>query len=211
MRPARTTHRALRALLPILTVAVLGASSGTAHAKLVEVWGSGLGGYGWGTGNGDNDFYRWVRGGAGGFEVGVKILFSGAFVDYLRWFGGDAGANMLSFNIGGDWTIDLSKRWRLVIRGAGGYYLGTLPSDVKMEVEGIEVTVNDQVNTRGVGARVGVGLRYEFWKVFSVGITPELGYHYFFGGAEEPITQTDNNSSGFDVNILAHLRVGFGF
>jgi len=199
-----------RAMLVLLSVVMLGVST-PAHAKLFEVWGSALTGYGWGTGDGDNDFYRWVRGGAVGAEVGIKVLFIGVFVDYLRWFGGDAGANMITINLGGDWTIDLSKRWRLVIRGAGGYYYGTLPDDVKMEVEGIQVTVNDQVNTRGIGVRAGIGPRYDFAKVFSIGITPEIGYHYFFGGASEPITQTDNNSSGMDVNILAYFRIGFGF
>jgi len=199
-----------RVLLVLLPVVILAASA-PAHGKLVEVWGRGQMGYGWGTGNGDNDFYRWVRGGAFGAEVGVKILFIGVFIDYLRWFGGDAGSNMLTFNLGGDWTIDLSKRWRLVIRGSGGYYFGTLPDSVKMTVEGIEVTIHDQVNTRGFGARAGVGLRYDFAKFFSVGLSPVVGYHYFFGGAAEPIAQTDNNSSGFDFNILAYFRVGFGF
>jgi hypothetical protein len=203
--------RTLAFTLPLLAAITL--HSPAAEAKLVEIWGSGLTGYGWGQGyddatQGDNDFYRWVRGGAFGFEVGAKILFIGAFVDYLRWFGGSAGANLITFNLGGDWTIDLSKRWRLVIRGAGGYYHGTLPSDATMEIDGIKVT---QVNTRGVGMRGGLGLRYDFAKVFSVGVTPELGYHYFFGGAEESVTNTDNNSSGLDFNVLAYFRVGFGF
>ena len=181
-------------------------SSSTADAKLVEIWGSGLVGGGWGRGDTDKDFYKFVSGGAAGFEVGAKILFIGAFVDYLRWFGGSAGANLITFNIGGDWTFDLSDSVSFVVRGAGGYYYGTLPDDVQIVQDGIPIT---EVNTRGVGARAGVGLRYNFLKVFSVGVTPEVGYHYFFGGAHTDVT--DNNSSGVDITVLAYLRAGLGF
>ena len=44
------------------------------------------------------------------------------------------------------------------------------------------------INTRGVGARGGLGIRYTFLKVLSVGFTPEFGYHYFFGGADEDLS-----------------------
>ena len=40
-------------------------------------------------------------------------------------------------------------------------------------------------------------------------ITPEIGYHYFFGGADTPITE--NNSSGWDLNLLGYFRIGLGF
>jgi hypothetical protein len=203
----KKTLATLRVLLPLLILT----ASVPAEAKLFEVWGSGLVGYGYGTGDGDNDFYRWVRGGAGGVEVGIKILFIGVFVDYLRFFGGSAGANLITINLGGDWAIGLTKRLSLVLRGAGGYYHATLPDDVKMVVDNVEVPIDDNVNTRGVGVRGGVGLRYSFAKVLSIGVTPEFGWHYFFGGAEEPITQTDNNSSGFDLTALAYFRVGIGF
>ena len=200
------TLRQMGFALPLFLAIAL--HSPASEAKLVEIWGSGLTGYGWGQGNGDNDFYRWVRGGAVGFEVGAKVLFIGAFVDYLRWFGGEAGANLITFNLGGDWEIGLTDSFSLVIRGAGGYYHGTLPSDASMDVDGVKVT---QINTRGVGFRAGIGPRFTFWKVFSVGVTPEIGYHYFFGGAEESIANTDNNSSGLDFNVLAYFRVGLGF
>jgi hypothetical protein len=194
-------------MLGVLAALILVCSSSAAEAKLLEVWGSGLIGGGWGQGSTDKDFYRWVRGGAGGFEVGAKILFIGAFVDYLRWFGGDAGANLITFNLGGDGTIDLTKRLSLVIRIAGGYYLGTLPGDATMKLAGTNVDVT-MVNTRGVGVRGGVGLRYTFAKVFSVGCTPEFGYHYFFGGADQ--SALADNSHGFDMTILGYFRVGIG-
>ena len=88
------TLRQMGFALPLFLAIAL--HSPASEAKLVEIWGSGLTGYGWGQGNGDNDFYRWVRGGAVGFEVGAKVLFIGAFVDYLRWFGGEAGIPALS-------------------------------------------------------------------------------------------------------------------
>lgn len=197
--------RLFKPLLVTLPLLVL-LSSAPAEAKLFDVWGSVLGGYGYGGGNSDKDFYRWVRGGAVGAEVGVKILFIGVFIDYLRWFGGEEGANLFTFNLGGDWEIGLTKRLGLIIRAAGGYYHGTLPSDATVQINDVAMT---QVNTRGIGVRGGLGLRYTFAKIFSIGITPEIGYHYFFGGAETPIT--DDNSSGYDINILAYFRIGVGF
>lgn len=184
---------------------ILLGSAPSAEAKLFEVWGSGLVGGGYGAGNGDKDFYRWVRGGAGGVEVGAKVLFIGAFVDYLRWFGGDAEANLITFNLGGDTSFNLTDSLSLVLRLAGGYYHGTLPNDATLISSNVLI---QQTDTRGVGAHGGVGLRYSFAHIFSVGITPEIGYHYFFGGADTPITE--NNSHGWDFLALAYLRVGIG-
>lgn len=198
--------RHVRPLLMLLPVLILLSHAPAAEAKMFEIWGSGLGGYAYGQGNSEKDFYRWVRGGAVGFEVGAKILFIGAFVDFLRFFGGDAGANLITFNLGGDFDIGLSDNTALVIRAAGGYYHGTLPSDASMEIDQVEVTM---VNTRGVGARAGIGLRYTFAKVFSIGVAPEIGYHYFFGGKEQSIA--DDNSAGFDLTVLGYLRLGVGF
>jgi hypothetical protein len=196
-----------KTVLALLVALTLAGSARPAEAKLFEIWGSGLAGYGWGYGNGAKDFYRWVRGGAAGFEVGAKILFIGAYFDYLRYFGGDAGANLMTFNLGGDWEIKLVGGLSLVLRAAVGYIQGTLPDDATVMVDGIPVT---QVNTRGIGIHGGPGLRYTFLKVLSVGTTPEIGWHYFFGGGNIPINATDENSSGLDFNVLAYFRVGFG-
>jgi hypothetical protein len=196
-----------RLLVALLSGFILCASAAPAEAKFFEVWGSGLVGGGWGKGNGATDFYRWASGGAGGFEVGAKILFISAFVDYLRWFGGDAGANMLSFNLGGDYALELGKTFALVFRLAFGYYHCTLPTDATLQVEGVQI---NQVNTRGIGVHGGLGPRITFLRFFSVGVTPEIGYHYFFGGAGVPINNMDNNSSGFDLQVLGYFRVGFG-
>jgi hypothetical protein len=196
-----------RTLLAVLTAAALTCASRPAEAKLFEIWGSGLAGGGWGQGGTDRDFYNFVSGGAAGVEVGVKILFIGAFVDYLRWFGGSSGANLLTFNLGGDYALNLSKRFALVFRLAGGYYLGG-GLDRTVVKDNIPV---QYVSTRGVGVRGGVGLRFSFAKVFSIGVAPEVGYHYFFGGADEDPSKTDQNSSGFDLAVLGYLRVGFGF
>lgn len=177
-----------------------------AQAKFVEIWGSGLAGYGGGTSSSDKDFYKWVKGGAAGVEVGAKILFLGAFIDYLRWFGGTADANLISFNLGSDSTFEILDGLDIVLRLAGAAYLGTLPDDAKIMQDGVPVT---QVNTRGIGAHGGIGLRKTFAKIFSIGVTPEIGYHYFFGGAKTSVT--DDNSSGLDYTILAYLRMGLGF
>ncbi len=197
---------AKRTLFALLAATALTCASAPAEAKLFEIWGSGLAGGGWGKGGTQRDFYSYASGGAAGFEVGAKILFIGAFVDYLRWFGGSSGANLFTFNLGGDYALNLGQRFALVFRLSGGYYLGG----------GIDRTaVKDNIEfqygkTRGVGFRGGVGLRVNFLKVFSVGVTPTFGYHYFFGSSEEDPTKTEENSSGFDLTVLGYLRVGVG-
>ncbi len=180
-------------------------ASSPAEAKLIEVWGSGLVGGGYGQGDSYKDFYSWASGGAVGLEVGVKILFIGGFIDYLRWYGGDAGANLLTFNLGGDWEFGITDSLSFIFRLAFGYYFGTLPDDATKVQEGIPVRA---VNTRGIGVHGGPGLRYSFLKIFSIGVTPELGYHYFFGGADDPALE--DNSQGFDFVMLGYFRVGLG-
>jgi len=194
-----------RILISLSLFFILMGSAPKAQAKLLEIWGSGLMGYSMGRGNSYKDFYQWVSGGAVGVEAGVKVIFIGAFIDYLRYFGGASGANLLTFNIGGDSQFDFSPNLSLVLRLAGGYYLGTLPDDATHVEDGIPVNV---VNTRGVGFRGGVGLRYTFAKFFSVGVTPEIGYHFFFGGAEDSIMT--ENSHGWDLNILSYFRIALG-
>jgi hypothetical protein len=199
--------RTLNMLCFLVPLLLLSSNRG-AEAKLIEIWGAGLLGGGYGTGNGDNDFYRWVRGGATGFELGAKVVFISGFIDYLRWFGGEEGANLLTFNLGGDWDVPVSESFAVIVRLAGGYYLGTLPENSSTVLNGVKVS---QVDTQGIGVRGGLGLRYTFASIFSLGITPEFGYHYFFGGADEPLQETENNSQGFDFTALAYLRVGLGF
>jgi hypothetical protein len=53
-------------------------------------------------------------------------------------------------------------------------------------------------------------LAYTFAKLFSIGITPQVGYHYFFGGAEDDITEVDQNSSGWDLQAMGYLRFTIG-
>jgi hypothetical protein len=183
-----------------VALTLLCAAPPKAEAKLFEFWTQGLIGGGWGDGTTDKDFYRFASGGAGGLEVGIKILFIGVIVDYLHYFGGDSRADIMTFNLGGDYAIKLAKWFQIVIRVQGGYYHGWLPDD------GGEVS---ETNTRGVGAKAGLGIRFSFAKILSVGITPTIGYHYFFGGAHQSIT--DNNSHGWDFHALAYFRIGFGF
>ncbi|MFH1131213.1 MAG: hypothetical protein V1754_07750, partial [Pseudomonadota bacterium] len=184
-------------------------ASSEANAEIFEVWVSGLAGGAFGNGSTSRDFYSFAGGGAFGAEAGIKIIFIGAYVEYWRFIGGDAGANLVTFNLGGDGSIKLVGGLHLVIRAAGGFYLGSLDSTVREE--GGTKIQSAEVQTRGIGFRGGVGLRYVFFKVFSVGVTPQFGYHYFFGGADDNILNTDENSSGWDMNVLGYLRVGFGF
>jgi hypothetical protein len=195
-----------KAILALVVALTLAGSARQAEAKIFEVWGSGLIGGGWGSGNSDKDFFRWVRGGAAGAEVGVKILFIGAYFDYLRYFGGVTGANLMTINLGGDFDIKLVGGLSLVLRAAAGYMQGTLPEGVKT-TDSNDITTS-MANTRGFGIHGGPGLRYTFLKVLSVGCTPEFGWHYFFGGASQ--NSLDNNSSGFDFNVLAYFRIGLG-
>jgi hypothetical protein len=194
-------------LLPLIALFVCTAPR-QADAKIIEIWGSGIVGGAFGNGNADSerDFFNWASGGAGGIEVGVRFLFLSAYIDYLRFFGGDAGANLISFNFGGDSAISLTKSWKLVLRLSGTFYYGTLDSASRPDA-----TTAGQVNTRGIGVRGGVGIRYQFWKVFSFGVTPQVGYHYFFGGAGQDITDTEQNSHGYDLFVLGYFRVGIGF
>lgn len=179
-----------------------------AQAKLVEIWGSGLVGGATGSGRTGRDFYKWAGGGAAGFEVGARLLFIAAYLDYLRFFGGTTGANLVGLNLGSEGSITLSGKLALVLRGAGTFYLGSL--------NGATHTYNDQpvqsdhVQTRGVGLRGGIGLRYSFLKVLSVGVTPQIGYHYFFGGANEDPTKTELNSQGWDFQAMGYLRFALG-
>ena len=119
-------HLRLIALLTAFTIA----APRVAEAKIFEVWGSGLIGAAFGNGRTSRDFFSWAGGGAAGFEVGAKVLFISAFVDYLRFFGGDAGANLVSFNLGGDGAIGFGGI-ELVLRGAGTFYVGTLDNDAE--------------------------------------------------------------------------------
>lgn len=181
------------------------ASPKIANAEIVQLWASGLIGSSFGNGETDRDFFNWAGGGAGGVEVGARLLFVSAYIDYLRFFGGHTGANLVGFNLGGDGSIGLSKSFALVFRLAGTFYLGTLDSaDERNSVS------TEQIQTRGVGARGGVGVRYTFAKVFSLGVTPQVGYHYFFGGADDDITNTDQNSQGWDVQLMGYARVTLG-
>lgn len=195
-----------RSLLAAALLLALVLASRPAQAKLFEVWGQGQIGTALGNGETHRDFFKWAQGGAAGVEAGVKLLFISVYIDYLRFFGGDTGANLVSFNLGGDGDIGLGGGLKLVLRLSGGYYLGTLDNATVM-IDNIPTAYE---TTRGVGVRGGVGLRWVFAKVFSFGVTPQVGYHYFFGGPKEDGTNTEENSSGWDFWGLAYFRVGLG-
>lgn len=177
------------------------------EAKIFNIWGSALAGGVLGNGNAssDRDFFNWASGGGVGFEVGAHILFISAYVDYVRFMGGDAGANLFTFNLGGDPEFSLSGNLKLVIRLAGTFYYGTL--DQTQTSTG----VSDEVDTRGVGFRGGIGLKYVFAKIFAIGFQPEGAYHYFFGGADDNLLETENNSHGWNLRLMGYLRVELGF
>ncbi|MBK6846588.1 MAG: hypothetical protein IPG96_03230 [Proteobacteria bacterium] len=179
-----------------------------AEARLLEFWGSGLVGAATGNGKTGRDFYRWAGGPAGGFEVGARLLFISAYLDYLRFFDGDANAHLVGLNLGGDGSIDLGHGLGVVMRLSGTFYLGSLDAQTH-DFDG-KLVDSQRVNTRGVGGRGGIGLRYSFWRVLSLGVTPQLGYHYFFGGADEDPTETELNSAGWDFQALGYLRVAIG-
>jgi hypothetical protein len=42
-------------------------------------------------------------------------------------------------------------------------------------------------------------------------VTPQLGYHYFFGGADDDVTDTEQNSNGWNFQALGYFRIGLGF
>lgn len=189
-----------------LALALLVASR-PADAKIFEVWGSGIAGAVLGNGNAasDRDFFNWASGGGAGVEIGARFLFLGAFIDYVRFFGGDAGANLFTFNLGSDTEVGLSGGLKLVLRLAGSFYYGTLDSTT------VGGETSAAVNTRGIGARGGVGLRYVFARIFSLGFTPEIAYHYFFGGSDSNLADTSTNSHGWNLRLMGYFRVGLGF
>lgn len=189
--------------------ATLVSTPSAADAKVFEVWGDGMIGGAFGAGNDDRDFFSWASGGATGFEVGARFLFISAYIDYLRFFGGDAGANLLGINLGGDGDIGITDSLSFIFRLAATYYVGSLDSATRTGETG-ELVSSDAVHTRGLGARGGVGLRYTFLRVLSIGITPEVGYHFMFGGASQDITNFTENSHGWDIRALAYARIGLG-
>ncbi|MCK5797744.1 MAG: hypothetical protein KAI47_11200, partial [Deltaproteobacteria bacterium] len=107
-----------RILFAFPLVVMLIAAPRPAEAKIFEVWGTAMGGgiFGDGSATSDRDFFKWAGGGGAGVEVGVRFLFLGAWIDYIRFFGGDAGANLMSINLGGDTTVSLTKHLKLVLR-----------------------------------------------------------------------------------------------
>lgn len=197
-----------KTLIAAVTALTLMGIAPRAEAKLFEVWASGLAGGGYGTSTSNKDFFKHVNGVSVGAELGIKILFIGAYVGYERYLTGTGYGDFVSFNLGGDFTLSLTKRLDLVIRAGGGFYLATLPDTAKYYDEDLKRD-EPMESTRGVGARAGAGLRFKFAKVFAIGITPTLGYHYFFGPSGT--SMTDDNSHGFDVTALAYFRVGLGF
>lgn len=178
--------------------------------RLFEIWVSGL--FGGIVGRGDQgvDLYQWTAGGAAGFEAGVRLLFLAAYVEYLRAFGGQAGANLWSINVGGDTPVGFGEHWALTIRLVGTYYFAAIDQGASQSLDGVLYT-SDMVNTHGFGGRFGLGPRYNFARFFSVGVTPQVGYHYFYDGADNEVADLEQHSSGWDFQALAYLRVGLGF
>ncbi|MCB9556005.1 MAG: hypothetical protein H6707_07870 [Deltaproteobacteria bacterium] len=181
-------------LLTLLVVAALTPISRTADAKLFEVWGSA----GLGTLQGSGKFHEAAKGGALGLEVGARILILSAYIDYVRSFGGDVGANLVGFNLGGDTTFGLAGGLELVLRLAGTFYVGSLGGD--------EVPIHNV----GAGFRGGIGLRWVFLKFFSIGITPTVGYHWFFSGGATVAGIEPETEGGWDLIALGYFRVGLG-
>ena len=195
-----------KTLLAAFTALTIMGVAPDAEAKIFEVWASALAGGSYGTSTSNKDFFAHVSGVAVGAEVGIKILFIGAYVGYERYLAGNGYGDFVSFNLGGDWALSLTKRLDLIIRAGGGFYLATLPDTAIYMQDGVQ---NEMESTRGVGARAGAGLRIKFAKVLSIGITPTIGYHYFFGPSGT--SMTDDNSHGFDVTAMAYFRFGLGF
>ena len=197
-----------RKIVAALFAMTLLLSAQKAEAKWFEFWVAPVAGYGWGTGTTDKDFFKHATGGAIGAEIGVKILFIGLYADYLGWIGSDFDAfdaHLVTVNLGGDWALDLTDALSLVIRVGAGVQIGFLPPESNVVIG--EVTYSQEA-TRGVGVRAGLGIRYGFAKVLSVGLLPMIGYHYYFGGPGTPVNR--ENSHGFDVTILAFFRLGLG-
>lgn len=180
-----------------------------AEGKIIGMWASGTLGGAIGRGDHSSDMYEWASGGAAGAEIGMHILFLGAYFEYVRMFGGDAGANMMSLNFGGDNEFKFGEKFGLVLRLAGSWYFGNMNSETRTR-NGREER-SSWVDTKGVGGRFGLGFRYHFMKVLSVGMTPQIGYHYFFYGRDEtPTLGNSSESHGWDFQALAYLRFGIG-
>ena len=177
---------------------------------LFEFWGAGKLGGALGNGDSGSDFYDWASGGAVGFEAGARIWILGAYVEYLRFFGGDVGADLWSINLGGDNEFRFGESWGLVLRLAGSYYFGSLEEGTRV-IDGAQVR-SAWVDTRGVGFRAGIGPRFHFARYFSVGVTPQVGYHAFFAGADEAAPAGfSSESDGWDLQVMGYLRFGIGF
>lgn len=203
-----------RTLLAAVTALMILGAAPRAEAKIFEIWGSALTGYTYGHGTTVKDFYKHVNGFWAGAEVGVKLLFIGLTADYQRFFVGvrdedkNATGNLITVNLGGDWTVGLVGGLDLEIRVLGGFYYGTIDDPPTMIIDNVPVESGMDI-TRGVGARAGVGLRYSFAKILAIGIRPQIGYHYFFGSSRTSVLE--GNSHGADYTLLAYFRIGGGF
>jgi hypothetical protein len=188
-----------RAGLALLALGlVLSAQQRAAEARLIDVRAGLLAGgvVGWGATDKTPDFFDTTRGGALGFEVGVKLLvfdLSGNFVQVIDSSG--RTGTLTQFLLG--FIIDApigpghtqAERNRLLLRpGVNmGFAFGT-PHPVSPPLD------SAQISHKGLVTNLKVGVEYFLTPYLGVGAEVSAGYHYFFGGTIV-VTQGDANKS----------------
>jgi hypothetical protein len=191
-------------------IAVLALWSGTAEAKVLELYAQAQGGGGTGRGVAgalmDDDFFHGAGGAAYGARVGVEFLWMDGWVEHTQFNDGSLSGTWTQFMFGLDWDFALGdapkpgekpKTWGQV-GIAGGFGMGT-GRQIELPLD------NGEISDKGPIAQVSLGAEYRFTKVTAIGVTIPVSYAYLYknGSVANDASHWYHSVS---VVVLAHLR-----
>jgi hypothetical protein len=212
-----------------LALGVLGAAR-AAEARLIDfragVRAGGL--TGWGSDSKTPDFFNNTAGGAGGFELGAKLLIFDASVNFLQTVNSSGLAGTLTqFQLG--IAIDVPIGTEEAPGGGGQPDPATGQPAPKPEpvvtdvlrpslVGGVGFGTNgpvhgqlnnDEVSDKGLVGVLKIGYEHFLNPLLGVGVEGDIGYHYFLGG--QVVTTNADHSSGVHIIGLATLTFHLGY
>jgi len=200
----------LAAAATAAVVAVAGA--GTAQARLIDlhagVEAGGMGG--WGTTANTPDFFGHSRGGAVGFDLGLKLLVFDLGVDFTQILDGSGAAGTLTqFRLG--FVIDIpvgptnlpNGQSANIVRPSvvGGFAFGT-PGPVSPPLDAA------QVSDKGVVTWGRLEYEHFFNDFLGVGAKGQFGWHYFLGGTA--VNSSQAHSQGYQAAGFATATFHLG-
>jgi len=201
------------ALAAVGLVGVLAARP--AEARLVDLYAGGTAGAlgGWGSTANTPDFFDKTRGGAVGFDLGLKLLIFDLSANFLQAFNASGtSGTLIQFLLGTEVDVPVGRarlsggQSQNVLKPeiAGGFGFGT-PGPVSPPL------TDSQISAKGVVANATLGYEYFLNPFIAVGATGTLGYHYFFGGDVVNSSDLQNHSSGYHLYGLATLTFHLGY